>query len=338
MDYHPVIQAAGHDGALQNSEGTLFIKPAVKQEADFYEKLSNCEVYREKVEEDYEPLQNFTCSFLGLLTEQVNGTSIDSQTEEIRNLVTEAVETQNAEKIQHVMRVSSSSSNDLFIVLDNATYGFTQPNIIDIKLGKVLWDESATDEKRARLEEVSNTTTSGQLGYRIAGMNLYDPTKDDRQWYDKFFGRNLNEHNVVTDGLAKYFLLDKKTGDSIELEKKLAIIEGILDRLQSLKLSLEHTEVRMISSSILIVYEGDKNAFDEKLEKNNAANVEEVNSENDDDSEDDPGPILFRLKLIDFAHSKFTPGQGPDENVLYGIRNLIKGLKQLAKDLDKSLS
>ncbi|KAI9045240.1 inositol polyphosphate multikinase [Aspergillus affinis] len=48
----------------------------------------------------------------------------------------------------------------------------------------------------------------------------------------------------------------------------------------------------------------------------------------EDEDEEDP-PKVHDLRLIDFAHASWTPGQGPDENVLKGIRNLIKGFNGL---------
>ena len=52
-----------------------------------------------------------------------------------------------------------------------------------------------------------------------------------------------------------------------------------------------------------------------------------------DDSEDNSElkdlPNIQVLKLIDFAHATWTPGQGPDENLLHGIRNVIRTLKDL---------
>lgn len=46
-------------------------------------------------------------------------------------------------------------------------------------------------------------------------------------------------------------------------------------------------------------------------------------------------PHIQVLKLIDFAHAEWTPGQGPDENLLHGVRNVIKSLKDLL-DLNES--
>ncbi|CCC07012.1 hypothetical protein SMACR_01035 [Sordaria macrospora] len=54
----------------------------------------------------------------------------------------------------------------------------------------------------------------------------------------------------------------------------------------------------------------------------------------DSDGESSNGEIsrIYSLKLIDFAHAEWTPGQGPDENSLFGVRSLIKIFEQLADD------
>ncbi|RAL14038.1 inositol polyphosphate multikinase [Aspergillus homomorphus CBS 101889] len=48
-----------------------------------------------------------------------------------------------------------------------------------------------------------------------------------------------------------------------------------------------------------------------------------------DEDEEDP-PKVHDLRLIDFAHASWTPDQGPDENVLKGIRSLTQILDELA--------
>lgn len=50
-----------------------------------------------------------------------------------------------------------------------------------------------------------------------------------------------------------------------------------------------------------------------------------------DEDEEEP-PKVHDLRLIDFAHASWTPGQGPDENVLMGVRNLAKFLNELAAE------
>lgn len=50
----------------------------------------------------------------------------------------------------------------------------------------------------------------------------------------------------------------------------------------------------------------------------------------EEEDEVDP-PKVHDLRLIDFAHANWTPGQGPDENVLLGIRSLVKVFEELAQ-------
>ncbi|KAL4931580.1 inositol polyphosphate multikinase [Aspergillus undulatus] len=49
----------------------------------------------------------------------------------------------------------------------------------------------------------------------------------------------------------------------------------------------------------------------------------------EDEEDEEDGPKVHDLRLIDFAHASWTPGQGPDENVLVGVRNLIRIFEEL---------
>lgn len=51
----------------------------------------------------------------------------------------------------------------------------------------------------------------------------------------------------------------------------------------------------------------------------------------DDDDEEEELPKIWNLKLIDFAHAIWTPGMGPDENILLGVRSLIKIFEELSQ-------
>jgi 1D-myo-inositol-tetrakisphosphate 5-kinase/inositol-polyphosphate multikinase len=53
----------------------------------------------------------------------------------------------------------------------------------------------------------------------------------------------------------------------------------------------------------------------------------------DEEDDDEEVPIkVHDFRLIDFAHADWTPGQGPDENSLMGIKSLIKIMEDLAED------
>ncbi|KAK5251325.1 hypothetical protein LTR40_011398, partial [Exophiala xenobiotica] len=55
---------------------------------------------------------------------------------------------------------------------------------------------------------------------------------------------------------------------------------------------------------------------------------EEDDDEDDDDDEVSP-PKVHEVRLIDFAHASWTPGQGPDENMLMGVKSILRILKDL---------
>ena len=61
------------------------------------------------------------------------------------------------------------------IVLENCEWGFRRPSVLDIKLGKVLTDEGVSEEKRVRLEQVSQRTTSWENHLRLTGMRVSIP-------------------------------------------------------------------------------------------------------------------------------------------------------------------
>ncbi|RWA10415.1 hypothetical protein EKO27_g4699 [Xylaria grammica] len=55
-------------------------------------------------------------------------------------------------------------------------------------------------------------------------------------------------------------------------------------------------------------------------------------SEDDDEDYDEMSsfPQIYTLKMIDFAHAEWTPGLGPDEAVLLGVRNLAEIFEKLS--------
>ncbi|KAK5019215.1 hypothetical protein LTR16_012705, partial [Cryomyces antarcticus] len=62
---------------------------------------------------------------------------------------------------------------------------------------------------------------------------------------------------------------------------------------------------------------------------------EDDDDDEDDEDVDDALPKLSVTKLIDFAHAKWTPGLGPDENVLQGVRSIRKILLDIFIALSK---
>lgn len=320
------ITAAGHVGAVQSADGELFIKPSTRQEADFYETLI----------QSHPGLMQVVPEFMGILTEQqVDADGAGAPNVDVDALVREAEERQDVASLQRIAK----PGRQVAIVLGNLMHGFVEPCVLDVKLGSKLWDESASPEKRARMEHVSATTTSGSLGFRVAGMSVYDPSTGERRAYGKEFGRAHKPETVVR-GFGEFFASIPGKSPGMAAEKRQALVDQIVAELRTIYDLLIAEETRMVSSSILVVYEGDTKAFDEKLERGNAmydeAAARSQSGESEDSDEDgEDYPTILTVKLIDFAHSKFVPGDGPDELVLRGLKNLISTFEALDVELLK---
>ena len=56
--------------------------------------------------------------------------------------------------------------------MENVAHRFRKPNIIDIKLGTVLYDENASPTKKGRMQDKAKSTTSGEVGIRLTGFQV----------------------------------------------------------------------------------------------------------------------------------------------------------------------
>ncbi|ODV87472.1 hypothetical protein CANARDRAFT_174521 [[Candida] arabinofermentans NRRL YB-2248] len=303
-------RAAGHDGPMQSNDGAIFAKPAVQAELDFYNNiLSQYHGSGAEIDEFEEPgsrLIHWMPRFFGKLASNDPGAGDDN----------------------------------VYIVLDNALHGFKKPSILDIKLGSILYDETASPEKVERMKKVSNETTSGSLGFRICGMKIIkqgdfelgidglnedevlDKDQDGFITFNKFFGRKLTD-STVSKGLELFF---KKNDLPSKIQDQL--IETFLIRLKLLYNCMLSEEVRIISGSLFFVFENDIDRWEELQYNDHIIDIFEYLSndgdESGDEDEDEPSKKnLSTLKFIDFAHAKMTPGESYDENLVKGIDNLI---------------
>lgn len=363
--------AAGHQGISSNASGDLIIKPCTQSEIDFYEAAkdhpafqTHMPVYMGKLE-----LGNQTgvqAPEKDLEQEKAqSGSSAPTQTG--NSGTDQAISEATGEKKEVKAWIPSGGKKidtGLAIVLENAVASFKKPNVIDLKLGSRLWDEEAAEAKRQKLDQVAARTTSGSLSFRVAGAKIWlgemaakvdrevnTDIKDGYKSYNKLYGQALDE-NSVQSAIARFISGTKFPvvvgGDKAWLGSQEAkiITNRLIRELENIQYVLEHEESRMYSASVLIVIEGDHQALkgamaaEKEREKEAAkraatAGTEDVEDEKEDDSDSDEEsvvePKVMEVRLIDFAHARFTPGQGPDENALKGIRNIISILKEISK-------
>lgn len=224
------------------------------------------------------------------------------------------------------------------IVLENASHGFIRPNIMDVKLGVRLWADDAAEEKRIRFDKVAAETTHRDLGFRVAGMRVWpgpgakgdDVDEEGYKIYDKNYGRFFLRNDNVHEAF-QHFMFAESAGVDEELGKLVA--QAFLADVQRIQTVLEEQESRMYSASLLFVFEGDGEALRRAMEEasRDPPTPPEGAEEDEDEDEDElQGPKIYSVKVIDFAHATWTPGEGPDENSLKGVRSIGQILENLS--------
>ena len=133
LEKHDAV--AGHAGVLRSR--SLIIKPCTQAEIDFYVLANQARPH----------FAAWMPSYMGQLT--LNKLNQQAQT-----------------------AILKSERFTQAIMLENLEWGFRRPSVLDIKLGKVLTDEFASEEKRLRMENVSMSTTSWDNHLRLAGMRV----------------------------------------------------------------------------------------------------------------------------------------------------------------------
>lgn len=244
-----------------------------------------------------------------------------------------------------------------YVVLQNLYHGFVRPSIIDIKLGSVLTDELASSEKARRLAKVSETTTSGSLGFRICGMKLFNANAAEKPsdifpdmsqtisvvsdetgtylQFNKIFGRLLTKDTVV-EGLGLFF------GHIQDEDVSLWLMRRFHQRLQLLYNCLLDEEIRVISGSLLLIYETDMDVWAQIKQEDSFETCDPLVQEAYFDDSDDETTVVERkaplssLHVIDFSHAKHVPGEGPDENIVEGVENLISLVGKMLDDKEEN--
>jgi 1D-myo-inositol-tetrakisphosphate 5-kinase/inositol-polyphosphate multikinase len=191
--------------------------------------------------------------------------------------------------------------------------------------------------------------------------------KDGYRRFDKWYGRSFNEGNVKQG--FETFLAGAKAGKidrskmvaqrlAEELKKLQRVLESEESRMYSasvlvvyegdveaMELAIEEEQKAPAPRSEEEEEEEEFEVPEEALEMVNvqlgdglpqqAINInidpETMQMPDEDDEEEDEPPKVHALRVIDFAHASWTPGQGPDENLLKGVRSLVKVFEELSE-------
>ncbi|KAF8671253.1 Inositol polyphosphate kinase [Rhizoctonia solani] len=298
------MQVGGHKGVQQSGEGDLVMKPCLPAERDFYQAIAG--------DERLASLRPHVAKFYGTLRLEGQVNTEGTPGGEL-----------GADQLREVLAKGASepdSGKD------------EKPNILDIKLGTVLYDDSASEEKKLRMEKAAKDTTSFETGVRLTGFSVYDPSSFTYTVTPKEYGKSIKSEQLP-EGIARFF------PETVPREHLLRVLGLVHDKLVEIQQALAETEIRMVGGSVLVVWEGDPKALERAIQALDEGR--DVLEESDDDVDDEaevnendrkPGPV-YLIKLIDFAHTRLVPGQGPDESLMIGMGTAIKLLEGRIREL-----
>ncbi|XP_046544842.1 inositol hexakisphosphate kinase 1-like [Haliotis rubra] len=209
-----------------------------------------------------------------------------------------------------------------FILLENVAAHFKHPCILDLKMGPRQHGDDATAEKRETQVKKCAATTSVSLGLRMCGMQVYQQTTGIYVTRDKFFGRTLMD-DTFKDTLYQFL----HNGHTL----RTCVIEPIVQRLEKLYSQLlKQQTFRFYSSSLLIMYGGEED------EETISQDSSEENANGDSPTWQESSHPVIEIKMIDFAHATRkgfwddeVVHKGPDSGYLFGLKNLIRFLKDI---------
>ncbi|VDN02981.1 unnamed protein product [Thelazia callipaeda] len=181
------------------------------------------------------------------------------------------------------------------IILEDLTYCYKYPCIMDIKVGKVTYDPCATKAKR--LSEIIKYPEQESLGFRLTGYRMrIDDNINNLRIRDKKWGKSRTLENIV-EAFAEFL--------SARVEEKMIVAEETLRQLYDLQKWFRSQRVfHFYASSILLIYES-------SLERD--SNV--------------------LVKLIDFSHV-FSANGVVDENYLFGLDNMVSIIEKYRDTID----
>ncbi|KAJ7131718.1 SAICAR synthase-like protein [Mycena crocata] len=313
-------QVGGHaNGVLTTEDDTLLIKQALPLELQFYQTVAAA-----ADDPAFDALRPFLPKFLGTL-------ALEGELD---------TDKPPSDTSIPVKPLDGPRKDDL--VLENLAHAFTKPNILDIKLGTVLYDESASADKVERMLKAAEATTSLKMGIRLTGFQVYDSTTGEAVNTPKAYGKSISAAQLP-EGIGRFFPIaaaSENPGQGLPAPLLLQILELMHEDVADIRQALAGLEMRMVGGSLLFLYESDPALAEEGLKYMLRDQDEEEEEDEDDEDEETakktPGPPCD-VRLIDFAHTRFVPGQGPDVGVLLGIDTILGLLDERIEAVRKAV-
>ncbi|XP_053884564.1 inositol hexakisphosphate kinase 3 isoform X1 [Malaclemys terrapin pileata] len=226
----------------------------------------------------------------------------------------------------HLNRMSSKlDENKLhqFLLLENVVSKYQYPCILDLKMGTRQHGDDASEEKKARHIMKCEQSTSGSLGVRICGMQVYQADTGQFLCKDKYYGRKLSP-----DGFRQALYQFLHNGNCLRTDLLAPIVSQLKALLSVIK---NQSSYRFYSSSLLIIYDGQEPKENkETLDNHPQGCFQNINCTMPHGT----GHPKVDVRMIDFAHATYkgskynhTIYDGPDHGYIFGLENLVNILE-----------
>lgn len=167
-----VQQVGGHAGVHLTEDESLLLKPALPREIAFYQFVRDIA----DPSTGLHILKSWMPTFFGLLTLEgrlANPTvGIEAGTVPVIIPVPDLEAAPAPGDQVNINDAAPSGTPAQTLVLQNLLYGYRKPCVLDVKLGTILYDEGASEEKKARMIKKAAQSTTLQTGMRLTGFQV----------------------------------------------------------------------------------------------------------------------------------------------------------------------
>uniref|UniRef100_A0A3B3TMU6 Kinase n=1 Tax=Poecilia latipinna TaxID=48699 RepID=A0A3B3TMU6_9TELE len=182
---------------------------------------------------------------------------------------------------QHLQRMKENAKHHnqyKFILLENLTWRYTIPCVLDLKMGTQQHGDDTPEEKKAIRIRRCQQSTSATLGVRLSGMQVYHSDSGQFMFMSKLHGHKLTVADFK-EALFKFF----HSGRRLRRE----LLSQVLSQLREMQAVLESCEsYRFYSSSLLIIYDGEQHRRHFSSTEDGLSEGEEEDDKEEEDEEE----------------------------------------------------